>query len=218
MSNFAFRISKPYSDVDLTELYELCDKAVIYEHIADDEVSRTHIHGVLIGCQRKEDTLRNKFFKGIYEKQDYELKSSYKTNDGKKLPVNEEYIVYMSKGILIPEYHKGYTVEEINEYRLKWKAPKTMVKVVDGKFVLDKKEPKKKTKYELLDIMRERYKGLSVYQRDDLDAVLDIISEVLCENKEVLGEYKCKDYYDSLMMYENRRKWRDSLRRRIERN
>lgn len=220
MTSFAFRISKPYEEVkeQLIELIGLCSHVAIYQHEADDEIKRTHIHGLLMGCDRKEDTIRNKYFKGIYEKADYQLSSTYKDSKGVKQPVDIDYIVYMSKGSLLPSEVKGFSSETIEDKKSQWKNPIVMLKVEDGKFVQDKKEPKKKTKYELLTIMRERYKKLSDYQKtnDYYECGIDIIAEVLIENQEVIGEYKVKDYFDSLLMYEAQGTWKRRIMMKLK--
>ena len=104
MKNFAFRVSSSYDETKehLANLFELCEKVAIYQHDADEEISRTHIHGLLIGCTKGEDTIRNRFFKGKYQSADYELKTRYEVKEGlmqvkRKYDVDEKYIIYMSK-------------------------------------------------------------------------------------------------------------------------
>lgn len=104
--NFAFRVHDEFCNVDLSELYELCDKVAVYQHDADEEVNRTHIHGVCIGCSKKEDTVR-KLFKGKYE---YALTFKNKKTGGE---VNSTYIAYMSKGCYEPVYVKNISDEEV---------------------------------------------------------------------------------------------------------
>ena len=55
MKNFAFRVSSSYDETKehLANLFELCEKVAIYQHDADEEISRTHIHGLLIGCTKE---------------------------------------------------------------------------------------------------------------------------------------------------------------------
>lgn len=104
--NIAFRVSLAFSDVKLEQLYEDCEKVIVYEHPADDEVSRTHIHGLCIGYKHKDDTFR-KFFKGKYE---YALTLKNKKTGA---PVDETFITYMSKGCYDPVYVKNVSDEEI---------------------------------------------------------------------------------------------------------
>lgn len=104
--NFGFRIHLPFADVKLDNLYEDCEKVIVYEHPPDDEVKRLHIHGLCIGYKYKDDTLR-KHFKGKYE---YALTFKNKKTGG---PVDETYITYMSKGEYDPLYVKNFHDDEI---------------------------------------------------------------------------------------------------------
>lgn len=104
--NIAFRVHLEYSAVDLGDLYESCKKMIIYQHDADDEVNRTHIHGLCIGYDKRDDTFR-KYFKGKYE---YALTLKNKKTGG---PVDETYIAYMSKGCYDPVFVKNFSDEEI---------------------------------------------------------------------------------------------------------
>lgn len=199
MSSFVFRISSEYADVTLDELFELCTKVVVYQHTADESVKRTHIHGLIEGCSRKEDTVRNKFFKGKYE---YSMKTK----------VDDNFITYMSKGNLDPVYVKGYDPELIVLRKSQWvsQQPKATVKLVDGKLVKGVDETKKRTKRELIEIMRSKYEvGM-------LDTViLKMIRKVLIDNNEVIGMYKVLDYFDSLLMYSDKERWIEMMASKI---
>lgn len=193
--DLAIRISRSYEEVydwvnDLT-----ADKILVYQHDADDEVSRTHIHMLLIGSTLKPDALKARYKKlyGNIEAKDW----SFKKSDG-----DVKYITYMSKGIIPPSFSKGYTVSEIEEYTKLW-VDKTMLKVEDGKFVRDIDEPGQKTKFQLLEQMRSQLCGKDSTRLD----ILKIIRKVLVKNRVVLGQWKAMDYYDSLMMYERKQDW-----------
>lgn len=121
MSVFAFRISASYADIGSTllKLIDLTEKVAIYEHPADEKVANTHIHGLLMTCSRKEDTLREKFFKKHW-KGKYQLATTYKDQDDNVQPVNEGYVSYMSKGKFEPSFVKGFTTDKISELKAKW--------------------------------------------------------------------------------------------------
>lgn len=202
MSNISFRISLSFSDVNLGELYALCDKVVIYEHPADSSVSRTHIHGLLIGCKRKEDTIRNRFFKGIYEKSDYSINTKN---------VSITFITYMSKGKYVPSYTQNVTPDVIELYTNAWipKGEKPVVNLVcfRGKLVPEFDENKKKlTKRQLIEVMMIKYND-----NMDVETVLHLIREVLMAHNEVLGRWKCMDFYDALLMYADEDRWMDGI-------
>jgi len=216
MPDFAFRISVPWiecSDVVLSFLKDISDKLVIYEHEADEDVMRTHIHGLIIGCQRSDDTLRNKLFKVNYTK-NYELKSTYKTKTG-TYPVDEKYITYMSKGNLEPSYFHGITKEAIDEYKAAW---------VDHSGISAAKEKKERdpnkgiTRYEFIkecldqynkDYLHTRYTGKDPFcppgnkvypETFDQGKACEIVIAKAIEHKQSMGFYKLVDVVDNVHM------------------
>ena len=204
MTNIAFRISLPFDDVNLGELYELCEKVIVYEHPADSSVQRTHIHGLLIACKRKEDTIRNRFFKGKYE---YSMKAT---------GVNIHFITYMSKGRYEPKLVQNINQDVIDVHKEAW-VDKSIVKPVshlvcfDGKLIKEVDESKKKlTKRQLIEIMKSKYSS-----NLDVEHVLILIREVLMAHNEVLGRWKCMDFYDALLMYADADRWMDGIVRQI---
>jgi len=213
MPNFAFRISLPYGECSekvLEYLEPLSDKLVIYEHEADDDVSRTHIHGLIMDCSRSDDTLRNNLFKVNYTK-NYELKSTYKTKNG-VYPVDAKYITYMSKGHLDPKYCKGFTEEEIAAYKAQWKDMKINK---FGRIELTPKEegkPKAMSRFafvmhcaeiyaeEILKLAEEGHVQRMPYNRR-LATQLVILECV--KQQQAIGFYKIVDIVDAIQMVAN---------------
>lgn len=215
MNNFAFRISVPWNDcrdVVLNYLKDISATLVIYEHEADEEVMRTHIHGLIMGCQRSDDTLRNKLFKVMFTK-NYELKSTFKRKGGGPLPVSLNYITYMSKGKLEPSYFHGITKEEIDAYRAAW------VDYESTPAAKEKKDPTKAiTRYEFIKECYEQYNkdflhtrftgkdpfsppGNKVYPEifDQAKACEIVIAKAI-EHKQSMGFYKLVDVVDNVHM------------------
>lgn len=208
MTNIAFRISLPFIDVKLDELYALCDRVAIYEHPADATVERTHIHGLLLGCKRKEDTIRNNFFKDKYE---YSMKTKYKNRAGRAVPVDINFMAYMAKGIYDPSFLKGITMVEADYYKSLWaKREPANVVCFEGKLTTEQIEKawkvKRLTKRQLIDTMM-----ISYHHNMETEEVLLLIREVLMANNEVLGRWKCMDFYDALLMYADADRWMDGI-------
>lgn len=195
---FAFRITDEFVNVKLDELFELCEKVIVYQHNADGTVKRTHIHGLVEGCSRKEDTVRNRFFKGKYE---YSMKTK----------ADDTFIAYMSKGQYEPVYVKGYDPELIAQRKKEGYSPTvTEVKAIDGKLVRTVDDSKKKTKRELIEIMRSKYEE----HMTDTN-MLKMIRKVLIDNNEVIGMYKVLDFYDALLMYSDKGRWIEMMASKI---
>ena len=208
MKNFAFRVTSSY-DVTvehLTPLYELCEKVAIYQHDADDEIERTHIHGLLIGCSKGEDTIRNRFFKGKYQSADYELKTKYVVKEGimqvkRTYDVDEKYIIYMSKGVLDPMFLKVFTKEETDAYKAQWKNHREKKE--------DISEKKKKKPLNMMEACRLIVADELNYKIDETRArlpwrysqqeVVEAIIDWSNKNDRPVVAYKCRDYYDCIL-------------------
>jgi hypothetical protein len=224
MANLAFRVSVTYDELGLAllSLYDMSEKIVIYEHEADEDVSRTHLHGLIMGCNRKEDTVRTKFFKGKYESTDYELKTKYQDNKKKWWPVDDKYITYMSKGRLHPQYVKGYTNEEIEEYRTQWvdfsalnNAKKNPGSEVGEDHVAVATTPKKNmTIYthcaKIIEGMKDKNNGLVGHN------IIDEIIAYCNKNQIAMGGYKGRDWYDCILQQSKPAKFRGLIVSLIE--
>lgn len=209
MPNFHIRISRDYATVKPWVETESCDKIVVFEHEADDEVTRTHCHIWAIGIG-KSDTLKNHIKKliGNVDKTDW-----YFTEKNKKKEVwTDDVITYMSKGTLTPMYVKGYTDAEIEDFKGKWVVPKSPLKMVDGKLVIEREvgDIKKKTKRQLIEDMKSLY-----LDNMETEEIIKLIRKVLIQNNEVIGMYKVMDYYDALLMYSDKRRFIDMVVQKI---
>ena len=208
MKNFAFRVSSSYDETKehLATLFELCEKVAIYQHDADEEISRTHIHGLLIGCTKGEDTIRNRFFKGKYQSADYELKTRYEVKEGlmqvkRKYDVDDKYIIYMSKGVLDPMFLKVFTKEETDAFKAQWKNHKEKKE--------DRSEVKKKKPLNMMEACRLIVEDELNYKVDEAHVrlpwrysqreVVEAIIDWSNKNDRPVVAYKCRDYYDCIL-------------------
>ena len=207
--SFAIRISRPYDEV-----FEWCDaltadKVAIYEHEADAEVSRTHIHILLLNAKVKPDAMKTRFKKlyGEIDKSDWSFKKA--DDDG--------FVTYMSKGKLPPKLTKGYDPVDIERLTREWKDPEAQnitVKLENGKFVREVDTVPKKSKISLLEQMRSELAGSIPTE----DSRLRAIRKVLMRNNEVIGKFKMMDYYDNLMMYDSKDDWLHAMNVQIKEN
>lgn len=192
--NLHVRITKSFNELENWITVEDCSQCVVYEHESDNEVSRTHCHIWLKNITCNTDTLKNHIRKvvGKVDKSDWAFMEMNKKN---KTLWTDDVITYMSKGVLKPKYVKGFTDDEIEEYKSKWISP---LSVVDGKLVLKKevKEPKNKTQRELLQEM------LDLYTEDmDTHEIVELVRKILVKNNIMMSMYKVMDYHDSILAY-----------------
>jgi len=123
LESYAIRITRDYETLNpwINDLvsFSTTGRLVVYQHDADDEVSRTHCHLLLKDVKRNTATtvtLKRRLAK--LTNQEYAVCDwSFKTTYGeKKTPVDDAFISYMSKGSLSPSFVIGYTKEQIEEY------------------------------------------------------------------------------------------------------
>lgn len=200
--NLHIRITKSFEELKEWITVEDCSQCIVYEHEADDEINRTHVHIWLKGIKCNTDSLKNHIRKvtGKIPASDWAF---MEMNKKTKEAWNDNVITYMSKGKLMPKYTKGFTEDEIEDYKSKW-INHNPISVENGKLVIKRevKETKKKTKRELLQEM------LELYTVDmEVDETVELVRKILIKNNEVLGMYKIMDYYDSLLCYGNKEKF-----------
>lgn len=196
------RVSRSYDEISDWLQGIGCDRIIVYQHDADEEVARTHVHFLVFGSSVKLDALKTRYrnLYGNIARTDWMFKKAIDNNA----------IKYMSKGQYEPMLNKGFDEAEVATLKSQWVDPKTNLKLEDGKFVRDVAVPGQKTKIELLEQMRSKLCGT-----DSTRDILKIIRKVLIDNKVVVGQYKMMDYYDSLIMYSCKEDWLNGMERKI---
>lgn len=198
----------------VNELKVKCEKAIFYEHPATP-TKGVHIHGLIYGWCKKEDTLRN-LLKDITDKS-YECKDKIRPRHKDSPIVNEEYIAYMSKGKYDPVYNSGWTDEEVAVQKAKGYD---VLDISGGKLVVKKgvkgvdgEHTGRKTRKELIqDIVADLGEGI---RRTDERDICEVIRKHLIRNNEVIGMYKVIDLYDSVLMYGSPDQWLDMVSKKI---
>lgn len=219
------RVSLDYGT--LAKVFEVLqnetDVLVVYEHEADEDVNRTHVH-FLIDWVASVDTLKNRFkincttvtFKG---NSSWSFLSSYKPfKKSKEVPVNEDCITYMSKGELEPVVLKGFTQDLIAKYKDRWveRTPETSYQ---PKLTYVTRETPSEAKKRKNDLIKEMLDRINIHDgKYDTDIsfsgnrhLLDVIIQVLNENKVVFSRYTIRDYYDTILARTNPSKFIDAL-------
>lgn len=130
MTNFAFRIHRPYKELEelLENMKESCDKLIVYQHDADEEVKRTHVHGLITGSKFTDQLAYKKRINNrlTLATTDMSWITTFKNNEtGAKEKVNENYIIYLHKGMYQPVLVHGFTDTFIKEkHELAYVPPK----------------------------------------------------------------------------------------------
>lgn len=153
---YKFRISNSYDVLksQIDTFFAECEYIAIYQHDADEEVNRTHIHGICSGYGVKSvKTFRERMSKA------FNVKGNEEFSVGEIGPKPFE---YCSKGRYDPVYYRGFTQEYIDLKKAEgYDGKKDRMTVQDGKIVIErdvKKELEKKCKtdIEMIDEVAKR--------------------------------------------------------------
>lgn len=130
---FFARITRPYSDLSgvVAKWALRCERLIVYEHLGE-ETEKVHIHAAIYGAGCDKKTLKNDY---KHLKLTGNEEHSWKEWDG-----CDVVITYMTKGELDPKYNKGYTVDQVNEFKTKWVPPKEHVKKTSWEKLYDEFE------------------------------------------------------------------------------
>lgn len=115
--NHAIRITLPFADCSgiIRQWADRSQQAIVYQHQADEEVSKTHVHLILGGCETKSEALKRMWKDAPGKGNEF---WSWKDWDGTK-----KFITYMSKGSLRPIFVKNFSQEEVENSRQEWVEP-----------------------------------------------------------------------------------------------
>lgn len=194
----AFRVIRCYNDLKpfIEKLSNFCDRLIVYEHL---EAARLHIHALVHNCKPTTDTLKN-WIKAVV---------------GKVLPsdwsfitenVNDKFPIYMSKGKLSPSFVKDYTEQQIEEFRLLWVDRPPLKRQSKLTFVVKETVAERKQRQE--DMVKEIIKRVEVSEDQTPAFIIGTIHRVVCiENRNMLGRYKVRDYYDTVISHVHKQTW-----------
>lgn len=200
----AFRVSKGYDSSGIIDvirpLMVHATKGIVYYHDVSDN---PHIHGYIEGYSKSA-----KWFRETLKKQfGVSVRTEYTCN----FDANVNFITYMSKGKLDPIYNQGFELQMVNDLKAKGYDKGDIIKAKKVS------EPNKPTKFMLLKDMENKAAkcGCLEFPTQYPKCLLKHIIRVLHENKQVIGEYKVKDYFDSISMYNDGEKFIDRMCRKI---
>lgn len=119
----AIRITLPFEDCSgiISQWSDRSQRAIVYQHDADEKISKTHVHIGLYGCEVKAEQLK-RLWKNCPGKGNEFW--SWKEEADEFLPDGtNKYLTYMSKGKLAPVFVKNISNESVENSRLSWVEP-----------------------------------------------------------------------------------------------
>lgn len=196
--NVAPRVSLPY--VDLSGVIKLwadeCEAFIVYEHVSDTTVKKTHCHFLMLGCAVGPEQMKN-----IAKRVMVPGKGQAFWKWESKLPPDQSFITYMSKGKLAPKFVKNISPAEVEEWRLKWVDPaaKSNSSEPGNVYIINKKPPPKTiSRKELLAEMTETY-ILKKYNDTKKREIVQMICQIVRKYGFGINPYHVREYYYALV-------------------
>lgn len=194
------RLSFSYDRLVVTfdKIKDVCDKVVVYQH----DATRVHVHALVTGLRVSTDTLKNWVRKDVGQVPKTDWSFTAAQNDG--------FITYMSKGCLTPLFVKGYEDSYLEDLKSKWvDQPKKGKQLTQYRLKIENPQEQKKRQEDMIKEIVLRYKesGDDIKDPDPSVLITLIRQVVLVENRTVLGRYKLRDYYDSVLAHAAPEKW-----------
>lgn len=214
MKDYFCRVSATYEE--LRPLFDRMENNLIaYEH--SENALNIHVHFLIEDLKESTDTLKNwirKVTNRKFKADEWSFKTKYKPSKDKlapEIPVSRTCITYMAKGKLEPVYNRGFKEEDILDLKLKWIDYKRSAKQQALTSYLVR-ESVAQSKLRQDQMMQEIIKRLETLEIDDWqytpDIVLSMIRQVvIVENKTIIGRYKVRDYYDTVLAHKHPQGW-----------
>lgn len=190
-----------------------CDKMLICQHEADEQINRTHSHIMFVAPKVCEEAIR-KFIKasGWGGRGNYGIhtvaKESKQPYDLRKLAV------YMIKGDIKNIKYSDYTDRDHRNWASEW-VTRIPVSLKDGRLVREKVEGKL-SKMDVLNIVRSKLDKDAVMTEKFQAEIITTIRQVLVDNNIILGAWKILDYYDSYVMYDKKEHFVEGILSKIK--
>jgi len=122
----AIRVTLPYEDCKhvISQWADRCHDAIVYQHEADGEVSKTHVHIGLGGCEVGIEALKRMWKDAPGKGNEFwSFKPWVRKNKEQWYTTPDTYLVYMAKGALRPVYVKNISNDIVDKSRQSWVEP-----------------------------------------------------------------------------------------------
>lgn len=221
-----FRIHRAYSDVSgfVVSLFEKCEKGFMFQHEADEEVNRQHVHGYMFNPTVTRKTLSEQIAQKLNLKGNTDFFTSTKCSRRDPRPIDLSGAwVYGSKfDTIAPSFMKNISPDSVEELRArarKWDYHKLASKSAPTTDIVVLKEIKVKSKptqyqhvTEVLKIINETrpdlYNETSAQQRRQ---IFEICYNYWQSHEMFMGKYKQLDFLDMVLMKWNCKEYKKAL-------
>jgi len=197
-SRFSFSYDALVPAFEYLENKGYIEYLVVYEHEADESVSRTHCH-CYYALTATEDTVRNAVKRAVGEvaRTDWQIvPRKYLKDHGE---INDRCITYASKGKLQPKRVFQYDVSRIEELRQKWEN-RTLRPPEQINSPADNAKAGKPTEFEMCqEIVRWYDEQLHKHHVVHDEDLIERIGITMNKYKLAKSIYKARDWFDTVI-------------------
>lgn len=225
--NIQFRIHRPYSDVSgvVIKLFDKCKSGFVFQHEADEEVNRQHIHGYMFEPSISRKTLSEQIGNKLSLKGNTDFFTSDKCSRKDPRPIDLSGAwVYGSKfGTVAVSFLKNISPDQVDELRVvvsNWNFNKLASKSAPTTELIVLKEIKVKAKptqyehvMEVIKIINDTHPDLinSTSSADQRRCIFEVVYQYFQNNQLFMGKYKQLDFLDMVLMKWNSKDYKKSL-------
>uniref|UniRef100_A0A7D5BHI1 Uncharacterized protein n=1 Tax=aquatic metagenome TaxID=1169740 RepID=A0A7D5BHI1_9ZZZZ len=187
------RVSRSYEETAnvFAQLTAKCSAVVVYEHIADNEISRTHVHFFLEDVDMSVEGIKKMFRKECGDL----MRSDWAFNTKE---VDRDCITYMAKGTLEPSFNRGGI--DTSYYKELWedrpKKSQAKLQFITKETSSEAKKRKNDLIAEIIVLVKDPNEDVRNETEDN--KIVRCIIKILNDNKIVFGRYTIRDYYDTI--------------------
>lgn len=215
-TNVQFRIHRPYTDVSglVVSLLEECNMGFVFEHPADEEVNRTHIHGYMFGAKLKTKTISQDWIKkklGLKGNTDFGVSDKCSRNDPRPIDMSGAYCYGSKWDTIAASYLKNISPDLLDELRSYARSKRGFIafasKSAPTTETIILKEIKVKTKPTLyqhanacsLQILEARPDIIKADIGSMRKCVFEMTFNYIRTNELFMGKYKQLDFMDNVL-------------------
>lgn len=221
-----FRIHRDFSDVSgvVVSLFDKCEKGFVFQHPADEEVNRTHIHGYMFEPTIIRKTLSEQIAKKLNLKGNAEFFTSDKCGrkNPKPVDISGAYCYGGKWDTIAPVFMKNISpdeLEELKRYSQSMASIKNIATSTHTTEVVVIKEIKvkaKPTQYQhmtnVVNRIIDQYPDLYKFSPLELRTnVFEVTYNYFRENEMFMGRYKQLDFLDMVMLKLNCQEYKNML-------
>lgn len=214
--NVQFRITLPFIDVssNVINWAELAETAIVFEHDADEEVNRTHIHGYFFGYQLQRKTLGENIKKTFnLGSRDFATSEKCSRKDPRPIDLSGAYCYGSEFNTREVKFAKNISPAILDSLRVYSQSKATTINIASKSAPTTQNIILKEIKVKYKPTQYEHLKTVLLRINSDESNILtissialrrkkifDIVFNYFRENELFMGKYKQLDFLDMVML------------------